>query len=98
MNTSLALAMCALILLVSFLLSRVIRRVRRRAGARNIPGALITGFGTAILGYAVIVFFQLHGPLTLAVVLCAIAGFWSLIAQALVGEREDPAHPNRFFR
>jgi hypothetical protein len=86
------------LILVAFLaMSRTIRRVTRRTDIRNGRGLLIVGMGTAVSLFAGSAFFQLHGPSLLAIVASAVIGFWCLVAQALVGELEDPAHPNRFF-
>ncbi|MET0255811.1 MAG: hypothetical protein ABW193_08445 [Luteibacter sp.] len=97
MTASYALVACALIFATAYLVSGFIRRKRMRTGARNVPGAMIIGVGTLVSGYAVFSMFSLHGPLTIAVTMGGLACAWALVAQALVGEREDPGHPNKFF-
>jgi hypothetical protein len=89
--------MYGVILVTSFVASRIIRRLTRRTDIRSGRGFLIVGLGTAVSVYAVFTSFQLHGALVLSVVASATVGFWCLLAQALVGEREDPARPNGFF-
>jgi drug/metabolite transporter (DMT)-like permease len=97
MSILFACVMYGLVLIISFVASRIIRRLTRRTDIRSGRGFLMVGLGTAVSVYAIFTSFQLHGAPVLSVVASATVGFWCLLAQALVGEREDPSRPTRFF-
>jgi len=89
MNLIVVILLIALLGLVLFIASKLIRRVTNRSSELGVLGFAILLIGFVVTAIVLVYFFHLKSP-ELPLVLGTVGGSWALVAQFFAGQKVEP--------